>query len=644
MPGKLGIMLPVSVVLGSHCHVPDGLAETEFETAYNERLKPFLSALYCYPGIPAVLHYSGSLLYWVERRRPEFFDLIRKMLKRKQIEILSGGFYEPAMHLLAPQDRMGQIEMLSTYIRKHFGKRSTGAWIPGECWEQSVVTPLSNCAISYTFLPESHFIAAGVQTAGLGLPVYTENQGALIMVFPILPIGRESDKTVGAELPLTVENLLVLAEERGRQGVYTIFPERFSSPSGHVSSSLFPSNESDNQSNNEDNTVGIHVFLESCAYPDCGINWTLPSRLREKYANDGKKPSLQRLYFPCGEEKNFLTECSEANTIYAKMVFTRDLVRQLRGDRERKNAALHEVYKAQCCNLYTPSARHNISDPALRQAAYHALLSAESTARESKKTANSLYSFDFDFDGGNEEIFRSNNLCFYTHRRGGHIFGVDYLPACWNYIDSFRNYSFIETLYPDGTFDKASISVDEVRVKLAEMNSGRVRRCGGEWWEETGLDRAKQKLTLSLPKAPSGTAFDHIGIEKTYRLKRDMIVASYAIHNRGTAAEQFLFCPEIHLAFAGYGEGRLRIFARKGEDRVPVVAGDCYLSVLDSIQFQDLYNETVITFSSDKQFNALLGINNLFGRYQSSSLILIIPVSLKKGAKVSREICFSITH
>ncbi|MDR1230194.1 MAG: DUF1925 domain-containing protein [Spirochaetaceae bacterium] len=634
-------MLPVSVVLGSHCHVPEGLADAEYEAVYNERLKPFLSALYRYPGIPAVLHYSGSLFYWVERKRPEFFDLVRKLLRRKQIEILSGGFYEPAMHLLAPQDRTGQVEMLSTYIRKHFGKRATGAWIHGACWEQSVVTSLSSCAISYTFLPEDHFVAAGVQAADLGLPVYTENQGALVMVFPVLPLGLEKDGagTMDAGSLMTVENLLMLAGERGRHGVYTVFPEQFQVSSPF--SSVQP-NESDTGSG-QDCAAGIQAFLESCVASGSEINWTLPSRLYEEYSGEGKQ-SLQRLYFPCGGEKKFLTDCAEANTMYAKMVFTRDLVRQLRGDRERKTAALHEVYKAQSCNLYISSARHNISDPELRKAAYRALLSAEKTVREITKTVNSLYNFDFDFDGGTEEIFRNNNLCFYTHRKGGHVFGIDYLPVCWNYIDSFHNQSFVETLYSATAFDSAEIPGIEARGKLAETDRKQVRRCGEEWWEETAVDRARQKLTFTLPDAPSGTACEHICIEKTYRLRQDTIIVSYTMHNKGTTEEPFLFCPEFHFAFAGYGEGQLRLFAQKDGDRVPVTAGDCYSTALEHVQFQDLDNETVITVSSDKRFDALFGIDNVFGRYQSSSLTLIIPVFLESGAKISQEFCFSITH
>jgi alpha-amylase len=625
-------MQPVSVILGSHCHVPDGLAETEYEMAYNKRLKPFLSALYCYPEIPAVLHCSGPLFYWVERRKSELFTLIRKMLKRKQIEILSGGFYEPAMQFLAPQDRTGQVEMLSTYIRRHFGKRSTGAWIPGECWEQSVVTPLSNCAIEYTFLPERFFSAAGIEAAELGQPVYAENQGALIMVFPMLPFGMENGKAADGEV-LTVRNLSALIDERGRNGVYTIFPERFSA-------------------NEEDPQADICAFLEGSISPAMNINWTIPSRFREGQSRSAKNP-FRKLYFSDGGGRSFLAQCPDANAVYAKMVYTRDFVRLLRGDRERKNAALHKVYKAQVYNLYSASARPNITEPELRHAAYRSLLSAEHLGRETKNVPKSLYSFDFDFDGRQEDIFRGDTLNFYVHRRGGSVFGIDYIPVSWNYMASFRNHSFVETLYPDSVALR-DVSGDDalgkaaaglaVRNGLAAIDLAAVRCCGDEWWEETGADRAKQKLTLSLPVAPSGAAFEHIGIEKTYRLKKDTIEVHYTVRNAGTAEERFVFCLELHLSFAKTEEWPLRVLAVKGDERSQIAANDTYASDIDGFLFQDLYNETVVDFSSDERFGAILGLDGAFDRCQSHRVTVLLPVVLQKGATISREFRFTVTH
>jgi hypothetical protein len=371
---------------------------------------------------------------------------------------------------------------------------------------------------------------------------------------------------------------------------------------------------------------------------------------------------MKRLYFPCGRAKNFLTECPEASTIYAKMVYTGDLVRQLHGDRERKHAAQREIYRAQCYNLYGSSSHYAITDPDLRHAAYRALLSAERITREAKKTVNTLYSFDFDFDGGKEDIFRGNALCVYAHRKGGHIFGIDYLPVCWNYIDSFGRRSFVETLYPGDIAPAVKTgSGAAVRAALDAVEPEYVRRCGEEWWDETGSDRAKQRLTLSLDpgassdrarhekerrSAPSsGGAFGHIAIEKTYRLmkEKDALVVSYTIFNRGAEEEQLLFCSELHLAFAGNGENRLRVFAMNGGERLQVAANDCHSNDIDGYQFQDLYNETVIRLSSDKPLDILLGANIAAGRYQSTRLTAIMPLVLKAGSKVSRELRFTIT-
>ena len=65
----------IQVIIGSHAHVPSGSPESEFEFAYENKVLPFVSNLYRYSKIQAVLHYSGVLLYWIERNHPEFFFL-----------------------------------------------------------------------------------------------------------------------------------------------------------------------------------------------------------------------------------------------------------------------------------------------------------------------------------------------------------------------------------------------------------------------------------------------------------------------------------------------------------------------------------------------------------------------------------------
>ncbi len=174
-------MSRIKLILGSHAHVPYGSNTAEFENVYMNLLRPFVTSLYRYPGIQAVLHYSGVLLHWVERSHPELFMLINDMIARKQAEILGGGFYEPMLPIIPLQDKIGQIEMLTTYIRKQFGKRPQGCWIPGFAWEQGLVSPLVSCGMGFTFLGKRQFTLAG----GNDAPCICEDQGKLITVFPV---------------------------------------------------------------------------------------------------------------------------------------------------------------------------------------------------------------------------------------------------------------------------------------------------------------------------------------------------------------------------------------------------------------------------------------------------------------------------
>ena len=124
----------ITLILGSHAHVPYGAETSEFEKTYAGLVRPFISGLCKFPHIQAALHYSGVLLHWIERSHPEMFMSIEDMVNRKQVEMLGGGFYEPMLPIIPSQDKIGQIELLTTYLRRQFGKRPQGCWIPAFAW------------------------------------------------------------------------------------------------------------------------------------------------------------------------------------------------------------------------------------------------------------------------------------------------------------------------------------------------------------------------------------------------------------------------------------------------------------------------------------------------------------------------------
>jgi len=94
------------VILGIHCHQPVGNFDHVFEHGYQVSYKPFLETLARFPALKVSLHYSGPLLEWLSERHPEFFHLISELLKKGQLEIIGGGYYEPILPVIPREDSL----------------------------------------------------------------------------------------------------------------------------------------------------------------------------------------------------------------------------------------------------------------------------------------------------------------------------------------------------------------------------------------------------------------------------------------------------------------------------------------------------------------------------------------------------------
>src|SRR5260370_11653372 len=141
-----------------HAHQPAGNFEDVFERCYQRAYLPFVQLLEKHHGIRVALHFSGPLLSWIEKNHPEYFELLRSLVKRKQVEMVGGGFYEPILAVIPPEDQREQIERLAAYIEEHFGERPSGA-VPAErVWEPHLPSVLASAHINYTLVAHLHFL------------------------------------------------------------------------------------------------------------------------------------------------------------------------------------------------------------------------------------------------------------------------------------------------------------------------------------------------------------------------------------------------------------------------------------------------------------------------------------------------------
>ena len=618
----------LSVILCSQGHLPSGTCEAGFEALYSREIKPLISSLEKFPRVNMVFHYSGVLLNWIERRHPEFFMLLEDVFSRKQAEFLGGGFYNPALPLLPLADKIGQIEMLTTYLRKNFGKRPNGCWLSSMAWEQNIVGPLASCGMSYTFLDEQQFHRSGIKPDATGIfsPCITEDQGKIITIFPIARTLSKELK-MGKSLNL-LEDLAQASSKKHMQGrnnkvvVFSI---------GEGTRSLAENTESETK---------YEELFARLNEAETLVDFITPSKIIKSLRG------LEKHYFPCqwidkpvlGAEihpRQFLSNHPEASSIYAKTIYVHSLINnQLRGDKTRKSTALEELWKAQDSGIYCLGSAHfcGLSHSPVRKAAYRALLEAEKITREKIKFTPSLSVFDYNLDGEGEYILQDDKLNCYIESRGGGIFELDYLPSAWNYLDTMapidsnkRRSAFVDWLAPSDIIPEDIGSED--------IKGGRF--CGDEEYEIIEPDRIHRKATFKLPPKP-GLLWEAIEIEKSWQLKKNTLILDYVLRNTGANLENFVFCLSLDLSFPGEGKEFLRILSVKENEKEPVSFEEAQtLENIKVLEFQDLKNETIIYFemsriSNIKIFNVYSGLPNK-EEYQSTCIIPFLPVSLEAG-------------
>jgi hypothetical protein len=625
------------LIIVFHSHIPYGMGDDEIEQLYSVKLKPFITALNNFPKIQVVLHYSGVLFQWLDKVHPEYISLVKDLIARKQVELLGGAFYEPLLPLLPLTDKLGQIELMTTYIRKKFGKRPQGCWLPGLAWDQSLAQVLYNSGMGYTFLREEQFVRADLSGEAPYTPCITEAQGKIITVFPIshrLAGDFSQGKLTGA--------LECLAREipPGERRVVSVFPEQWivkgtgARKNEEGLSRLFE--ELSQCGSFVDFNIPAKLYKSRAGLPKAYFPDSFEGEPAEDPANGGTEPRID--FYP----RRFLITYPEANGIYAKMMFINMLINQLRGDKSRKLSARKSLWKAQGQDSFYRTQGGGIYRNTIRNAAYRELLEAERITRENGVFSPSLMVMDFDIDGEDEYLFQDEHINCYVKTMGAGLFEFDYLPKTWNYLAVMesRGAGGLRTGFAD--FLAPPHFPPEALTENPQAFSG--RRCASERYEVLEVDKVHKKVCFRLSPVPE-LYYGSVKIEKTYHLAKGVLSVKYLLTNQSDKKMRFNFIPRLDLAFPGEGENYQRVM--KAGAGLPLAEG----AVLDTpgLEFQDIRNEVSLTLESDRNFDAYIKPRRVscpvHGKetalYQSTCVLPVNAVSL--GPNVSWETEYRIT-
>lgn len=449
-------MKSVIFTFTTHNHQPLGNFDHVIEEAFEKSYHPFFELVAKYPAIRFATHFTGLLLDWIQAHHPEHLEKLRTMVRSRQIEMISGGFSEPILSVIPPQDQQAQIRLLTERLKQQFGTTPIGLWLAERVWEQPLASVLHDAGIRYVLLDDTHFLHAGLSDNELNGYYLTEDKGKLLAVFPIskalrytIPF-RPVDETIQVLRDAASEsgtNIVTFADDGEKFGVW---PQTYESVYGEGWLNEFFQKLTENAGWITMLPPGEalarvpprgRIYLPNASYSEM-MQWALPTaeanQLYEDFIHqldeDKARWEQYRPFVRGGYWRNFFTKYPESNHLHKHVLRSSARIERLKNDGVNTDEAHRELLRSQCNDPYWHGVFGGIYLSNLRHANYSALVSADALLDKAERLADvRMEQTDFDCDGADEVILESRIFSLYGKPSlGGMIAEIDFKPRNFN--------------------------------------------------------------------------------------------------------------------------------------------------------------------------------------------------------------------
>ncbi|MGB8657144.1 MAG: alpha-amylase/4-alpha-glucanotransferase domain-containing protein [Candidatus Zixiibacteriota bacterium] len=457
-------MKKIKFAFAVHNHQPIGNFEHVFEHAFTHSYFPFLEILKRHPRFKTALHYSGILIEWIKEHHPEALDDLCSLVERGQVEMLTGGYYEPILAVIPDCDKIGQIQKLTGFLKKEFGADPQGMWLAERIWEPHLPKSLSCAGAKYTIVDDSHFKYSGLSDEDLLGYYLTEEEGSVLALFP-------SSKFLRYSIPFqepqeTLKYLRKIASEDGENVIlygddgekFGVWPNTYQ----HCFKDRWIERFLDEIERNGDWIEMVlpkdvlsslppkgRIYLPTASYQEM-MQWALPPRAFLEYEEFERILKKENLYERFGTFvrggfwRNFLAKYPEANNLHKKMLGLSHKIRQMEDQKHKAKSKLEKakdhLWKGQCNCPYWHGVFGGLYLPHLRSAIYKNLIEAEKLTDQllhPNKSWVDCQLCDFDKDGRDELLVHTPVFgLYFSLASGGSLFELDFKPKSVNLLDT----------------------------------------------------------------------------------------------------------------------------------------------------------------------------------------------------------------
>ena len=449
-------MEKVSLLFCVHNHQPVGNFLHVLEEAYQKAYLPFIEVLKKYPFIKVSLHYTGILWDFFKDHHLEFLEILRELVKKGQLEMMTGGYYEPILAVIPDADKVGQIIRLTQTIQKEMGVIPQGMWLAERIWEPHLPKYLREAGVEYITVDDYHFKKSGLRNEDLHGYYLTEEEGRVLKVFP----GSETLRYIIPFHP-PEETLDYLSRLRGssQAAIFADDGEKFG-VWPHTYHSVYEEGWlerlfqliGENLDWIEPMPLGTYarykkplgrIYLSCSSYREMD-EWSLPTEAMVEYGKIVERlkelPEGEQIrrFLKGGFWRNFFAKYSESNDLQKRVLHLREKIGdERRGPVQKDEDPVLYLYRAQCNDAYWHGVFGGLYLPHLRHAIYENLIKAEALYdRKIHRGKDWIEAERSDFNGDGEEelILKNPETVLLFSSRGGSLLEMDDRSKAFNIL------------------------------------------------------------------------------------------------------------------------------------------------------------------------------------------------------------------
>ena len=591
----------------------DSNDDDKLEQDYQSIYKRFASFLYAHPKLQFSVSFLGNQLAFYKKHHLEFIDLIGQLTSRKQLEVLGGGYYNPIFPLLFPQDRSGQIELLTSELRQSIGKRPRGMMIYGSVWESSLIPCLQTCGMEYVFL-DSSLVPSGKQNY---LPIIMAYQGKTVS---ILPIFRDFEVTENQTALNYVKILKRKVIDDIRNDEYSAFdvPRVLSiAVKKDTMKMMFETGFLD----------GLAKIAESDEIKDIVISNPLSvvrscEHFSRLYIPSGMQEDIAYWAVPHVESRfpitiyDLLQNNPHSDSLYHRMMYVSLLISQCHGDKMRKKEARERLWAGQIGQAYICSPLGVFANTVVRQSAFRNLNAAEKLARDAVDFRESITSFDYNADGIYEYVCQMQSYMACIERKGASITELEILHNAGNYADSLCD-------------AKKGIFVDYL-IEVSDFDSYILgEKVGNEVFSKTlfseSMFDSQRREVILLGRGRFSEMQQTLSLRKKYITTSSGIAVQYILKNESPLVVKAKLVTELNFADTHFEKDicyTMEIISA-GTKKTP--EKNALINDVSYVQLTDMFSNVAFVLEPNE-----------------SAGVVICPVSSKDGRTISVALCWDV--